>query len=89
MSEQKRTRDEAFDVWLEAMNLAQNLKYEIVFCNPEQIKRRFRWFANKALLEEMVERQRRIEDYCKQAYELQNQIRKWAEEYPFIKGENE
>jgi hypothetical protein len=89
MSEQKRTRGEAFAVSWEALNLAQDLSAEAFFCNPEHLKRRFRWFANKMLLAEMVERQRRIEGYCRQAYELQDLISDWADEYPLIKGENE
>lgn len=88
MSKQRRTREDAFAVSMEALNLAQDLNAEAMFCNPKYPKRRFRWFANKTLLAEMVDRQRRIEGYCKQAYELQKQISKWADEYPLIKEEN-
>lgn len=88
MGEQKRSRDEAFHVSWEALNLAQDLSFDAEFCNPKYLKRRYRWFANKVLLDEMIKRQERIEGYVKQAYELNNMIQDWADEYPLVESEN-
>jgi len=65
-----------------ALNLAQDLSCEAVFVDPAKLKRRYRWFANRALLAEMTERQKRIEGYVQQAYALENLIGDWADEYP-------
>lgn len=81
MTEQKRNSDQAFDVVMEALDLAQDLSCEAMFCNPENLKRRFRWFGNRTLLAELVERQRRIEGYVEQAYKLTDKVSEWAREY--------
>ena len=88
MPKQKRTRDEAFDVSMQALDLAQDLSCEALLVNPEYLKRRYRWFANKTLLRHAVERQRRIEAYVKLAYELQATISEWANEYPLAEDKS-
>lgn len=82
-----RTRTQAFEVSGEALDLAQDLGCEALLVNPENLKRRYRWFANKTLMSELVERQRRIEKMCEQAYVLYNKVSEWADEYP-LEGEN-
>jgi len=77
-----KTREQAFEVAGQALDLAQDLGYEMHLVNPEHLKRRYRWFANKTLLQEVISRQRRIEKMCKQAYELYNEISAWADEHP-------
>ena len=87
MSEQKRTRDQAYDVGWEALDLAQNLDYDVKLCDPKYLKKRYRWFANRTLLEEARDRQRRLEGYRDQAYALHQSVSKWADEYP-LEGQN-
>lgn len=87
MSEQQRTREEAYAVSWEALYLAQNIDYDVKMCDPNFLKRRFRWFANRTLLAEMKDRQRRLENYRDQAYALMNTVSDWANEYP-LEGEN-
>lgn len=82
MSEQKRTRDEAYAVGWEALDLAQNLDYDVKLCDPKYLKKRYRWFANRTLLEEMKDRQLRLEGYRDQAYLLHRSVSDWADEYP-------
>ena len=77
-----KTRHEAFDIAGLALDLAQDLYADSVLCDPRKLKRRFRWFSTRVVMEEAILRQERIEKMTKDAYELYNHISDWADEYP-------
>ena len=86
MDNKRMTRDKAFDIAGQALNLAQDIGYHVHLRNPKFLKRRFRWFANKAIFEEVKKNYDCFVDHEMQAYALYNELMEWADTYP-IEGE--
>ena len=75
-------RTKAFDIAGLGLDLAQELGYNVYLRNPKYLKRRYRWFANKALLKELETSHREFEEAQRLAYELYERLINWADEYP-------
>lgn len=80
-------REKAFAIAGEALDLAQYLDYPAKLRNPNHLKRRYRWFANKFLLSELKDYYTGTETASRDAYALYNKLIDWANTYP-LEGEN-
>lgn len=81
MSEQKRTRNQAYDVVFEALNLAQDLSFLSELRNPKNLKLRTKW-SRKELLAALKDNHEFNVANTKSAYALVELIGDWADEYP-------
>lgn len=87
MGKQKRTRAEAFDVVFQALDLAQNLDFEVKCCDPNSIKFLAK-YSRKKLLKMLIEKHKIIVSARNDAYDLVNTVGDWAGEYPAKKEGN-
>lgn len=85
---QKRTRDEAYAVTWEALNLAQDLTVLSELRDPNGMKLSAR-LSRKKLMAILKENHELSVSNTRSAYALLRLIEEWADEYSLIKGENE
>ena len=88
MAKRKRTREEAYAVSWEALNLAQDLAFLSELRNPNGMKLNAK-LSRKKLMAILKENHEFSVRNTKSAYALLGLIEEWADEYPLIKGENE
>ena len=81
MAEQKRTRDEAYAVAWEALNLAQDLLFHAELRDIRKMKLRYRFFP-WIWWRELKEDNENFKLLAGSAYKLLDDIYKWADEYP-------
>jgi ABC-type lipoprotein export system ATPase subunit len=81
VSEQKRTRKQAFDVVFKALNLAQDLDFLSDLRSPEYLKLSTK-LSRKKLIETLKENHELNVANTEFAYELLALIGDWADEYP-------
>jgi len=81
MSEQKRTRNQAYDVVFQALNLAQDLAFLSELRSPENLKLSTK-LSQKKLIEALKENHELNMANTKSAYALVELIGDWADEYP-------
>jgi ABC-type lipoprotein export system ATPase subunit len=81
MSEQKRTRNQAYDVVFQALNLAQDLAFLSELRSPENLKLSTK-LSRKKLIGALKENHELNVANTKSAYALVELIGDWADEYP-------
>jgi len=87
VAEQKRTREEAHAVAMDALNLAQDLLFHAELRNVNTMKWRYRWMP-WIWLRELKEDNEYFKLLTKSAYELLDEIYKWADEYPLEENDD-
>ena len=85
---QKRTREEAYKVTWEALNLAKDLMVLSELRDPSGMKLSAR-LSRKKLMKILKENHELSVSNTRSAYALLRLIEDWADEYPLIKGEKE
>lgn len=81
MSEQKRNRDQAYNVVMEALNLAQDLSYLSEVRDPSNLKLTTK-LSRRRLLEIIKNTHGYNVTNTRSAYALVEMIGDWADEYP-------
>lgn len=81
MSEQKRTRDEAYAVAMSALDLAQDLLFHAELRDCKKMRLRYR-FLPWVWWRELKEDNEYFRALAGSAYKLLDEIGKWADEYP-------
>ena len=75
------TREEAFDIVNECLNLAQDLARHVVLRDPKNLKKNL---SKKDLRDEITVSHEAMAKAAEMAYALVNKITRWADEYPIL-----
>lgn len=77
-------RDDAFDIAMECLNLAQDLSGHAILRTPDTLKDNL---SHEDLLDELKISHQAFVKATKEAYALCNKITEWASEYPLVEKE--